>query len=75
MSDFVIYLRVSTDKQGEKGLGIEAQRAAVSAYITSKGGRAVKEVVEVESGRNPERKQLLEALEQCKRRKAVLLIG
>jgi DNA invertase Pin-like site-specific DNA recombinase len=75
VSDFVVYLRVSTDKQGEKGLGIEAQRAAVSAYLKTKGGIAVKEVVEVESGRDPERKQLLEAIKQCKRRKAVLLIA
>jgi DNA invertase Pin-like site-specific DNA recombinase len=75
MSDFVIYLRVSTDKQGEKGLGIEAQRSAVKAYIKNKGGKVVKEVVEVESGRNPERKQLTEALRQCQMRKAILLIA
>jgi DNA invertase Pin-like site-specific DNA recombinase len=75
MNDFVIYLRVSTDKQGEKGLGIEAQRSAVKAYIKNKGGKVVKEVVEVESGRNPERKQLAEALRQCQMRKAVLLIA
>ena len=38
MADFVTYYRVSTDKQGIKGLGMDAQREAVTRFI---GGRSL----------------------------------
>lgn len=44
---FVTYLRVSTDKQGRSGLGLEAQRAAVSAHAEAVQGCIVTEHVEV----------------------------
>lgn len=65
---FVSYLRVSTARQGESGLGLEAQRAAVGNYVKSLTGGAeiVREFVEVESGKRTDRPVLAEALRECK---------
>jgi len=70
---FVSYLRVSTDRQGRSGLGLEAQRAAVAGYVG--GGRLVAELVEVESGRRSDRPQLAEALVLCRAHRATLVIA
>jgi DNA invertase Pin-like site-specific DNA recombinase len=74
MVDFIAYCRVSTDKQGVTGLGMQAQRDAVCRYVRSRG-QIVAEFVEVESGRKVNRPQLRAAIEECRRRKAVLLIA
>jgi DNA invertase Pin-like site-specific DNA recombinase len=74
MQNFVVYLRVSTDRQGISGLGMDAQREAVSRYV-QKHGQIVGEYIEVESGRKADRPKLLAALEECRRRRAVLLIA
>jgi len=52
---YVSYLRVSTNRQGESGLGLEAQRAAVVNFVGSLNGQAeiVKEFVEVGRGSEP----------------------
>jgi DNA invertase Pin-like site-specific DNA recombinase len=70
----VTYLRVSTDRQGKSGLGLEAQRAAVLEYVATKGKIAA-EYVEVESGKKNERPQLARAMAEAKRIGAVLLIA
>lgn len=70
---FVAYYRVSTERQGQSGLGLEAQRQAVSGYIAGRGEAA--EYVEVESGRRSDRPQLAAALALCRRRRAVLVIA
>jgi len=72
---FVSYLRVSTDKQGRSGLGIEAQRAAVAAYLMGFGATPLAEFVEVESGKRDDRPQLARALAECRVRKATLIIA
>jgi DNA invertase Pin-like site-specific DNA recombinase len=72
---FVSYLRVSTDKQGRSGLGIEAQRAAVSSYLTGFGAARLAEFVEVESGKRDDRPELARALAECRVRKATLVIA
>ena len=63
---FMSYLRVSTDKQGRSGLGIEAQREAVASYLN--GGRCTlaAEYVETESGRRSDRPKLVAALSHAK---------
>jgi DNA invertase Pin-like site-specific DNA recombinase len=71
---FVTYLRVSTDRQGKSGLGLEAQRAAVMDHVTGKGEIAA-EYVEIESGKKNDRPQLARAMAEAKRVGAVLLIA
>lgn len=73
MQKFVSYLRVSTDRQGASGLGLEAQRAAVMQHIGS--GEMVAEFLEVESGRKDDRPQLQRALAEAKRKGAVLVVA
>jgi len=72
---FVAYYRVSTARQGKSGLGLDAQKAAVAAYVLGKGGNVASEFVEAESGKNNERPELQRALAEAKRLGAVLLIA
>lgn len=72
---FISYLRVSTDRQGVSGLGIEAQREAVQRYVACVGGNLLAEHVEVETGRSATRPILLKSISQCRRDRAVLLIA
>jgi len=60
MTRFVAYYRVSTDRQGQSGLGLEAQRTAVTQHIGA--AELVAEFTEVESGRKNDREQLALAL-------------
>ena len=71
---YVSYLRVSTPKQGENGLGVEAQREAVRRYLLSHHGEQIAEFVEVESGKRSDRPQLQAAMALAKKRKASLLV-
>lgn len=76
---FVAYYRVSTLKQGQSGLGLEAQRAAVLAYLNGSNGQLIGEFTEVETAKGVNalvrRPQLREALSLCKKRGAVLVIA
>lgn len=72
---FVGYCRVSTDKQGRSGLGLEAQEAAIRAHVAAAGGQLATIYVEVESGRRKDRPQLAKALAHAKRLKAALVIA
>jgi DNA invertase Pin-like site-specific DNA recombinase len=74
MAGFVTYYRVSTDKQGDSGLGLAAQREAVARHLGA--SVPVAEFTEVESGkRSLNRPQLLSALDMCRRKKAILVIA
>lgn len=75
MRRYVSYLRVSTQKQGFSGLGLEAQREAVDAFLRHAGGNVITEHVEVESGSKRSRPILSEALAQCRRDGAILIIA
>jgi DNA invertase Pin-like site-specific DNA recombinase len=72
---FVAYFRVSTDRQGKSGLGLEAQREAVLAYLDGGSWQLVGEFTEVESGKRSDRPQLAAALVACKKHKAKLVIA
>jgi DNA invertase Pin-like site-specific DNA recombinase len=72
---WVSYLRVSTDKQGESGLGLEAQRKAVADYLNGGKWALAAEYVEIESGKRSDRPQLAAALAACKKHKAKLVVA
>ena len=72
---FISYLRVSTDKQGCNGLGIEAQRKAVDDFLNGGNWCLVREFVEVESGKNGDRPKLTKALAYSKAIGATLVIA
>jgi len=71
---YVGYYRVSTDRQGRSGLGLEAQRAAVAGYLDG-DSTLLDTFTEVESGRRADRPELAKALDLCRRRKATLVIA
>jgi len=71
MANYVAYYRVSTDRQGQSGLGLEAQQAAVASYREN----IVAEFTEVESGKIDSRPQLAAALELCRKLDASILIA
>jgi DNA invertase Pin-like site-specific DNA recombinase len=71
---FVAYYRVSTDRQGASGLGLDAQRAAVARYVEGRG-EVVAEFQEIVSGRRDDRAELARALDACRELRAVLLIA
>ena len=56
---FVSYLRVSTKRQGDSGLGLEAQRAAVETWLNGGSWQLVEEHVEVESGKHDDNRPAL----------------
>ena len=72
---YVAYYRVSTDKQGINGYGMEAQREDVSQFVLSRGGQLADQFVEVESGAKTDRVQVWRAISECKRLKATLVIA
>lgn len=72
---FVAYHRVSTDRQGKSGLGLEAQRKAILDYLNGGSWELTAEFVEVESGKHSDRPQLAAALEACRKNKAKLVIA
>lgn len=73
---YVSYLRVSTARQGESGLGIDAQAAAVSSYVAQNPGEIMGAFVETESGKKASnRPELQAALELCRKTNAVLVIA
>lgn len=72
---FVAYHRVSTEKQGRFGLGLEAQKELVQAHLARTGGEFMEEFVEVESGAKADRPVLQEAIRKAKSCGATLLIA
>src|SRR5271157_2581194 len=73
--NFVSYLRVSTARQGQSGLGLEAQRKAVADYLNGGHWHLIQEFVEVESGKNNDRAELAKAMALCRLRNATLVIA
>lgn len=71
----VAYYRVSTKGQGESGLGLEGQEAAVAAYVRRTGCELIASYTEVESGKDNARPELHKALGHARRSKATLVIA
>ena len=72
---FVAYYRVSTDRQGQSGLGLDAQRKAIADYLNGGAWELVGEFTEVESGKKSERPELARAMDACRKHKARLVIA
>ena len=72
---FISDYRVSTDKQGKSGLGLDAQKAAVADRLNGGRWQIVGEFIEVESGKRTTRPQLDAAIAACKKQKAKLIVA
>lgn len=72
---FIAYYRVSTDRQGRSGLGLEAQQRAVEDFLNGGNWKLVDSFTEVESGRRASRPELARALAACRARRATLVIA
>lgn len=79
MSRAIAYLRVSTQKQGRSGLGLEAQRTAIARFCEAEGWEVAEELVEVESGKGADaissRPILAEALTKAKKLKLPIVVA
>src|ERR1700757_4487704 len=72
---FVAYCRVSTNKQGRSGLGLDAQRKAVADYLDGGKWELVGEFTEIETGKRADRPELERAIAACKKHRARLIIA
>ena len=72
---FIAYHRVSTDRQGSSGLGLEAQQKAVMDYLNGGDWQLLDALTEIESGKRSDRPELAKALAECRRHKATLVIA
>ena len=71
----VTYIRVSTDKQGRSGLGLEAQQSAIDAFTAAHAAHTIASFTEVETGRNNDRPELAKALKTARIHGATLIIA
>ena len=75
MKKFVVYIRVSTKKQGASGLGLEAQQKICGEFIKNHDGEKVAEYKDVESGTHRDRKGLADSVAYCKKNNCALVIA
>lgn len=71
---YCTYIRVSTLKQSNVGLGMDAQREMCERFVSARGGEICKEFSDVESGKSRTRKGLWDAIEFCKANDVPLVI-
>ncbi len=77
MNKFVVYRRVSTQKQGESGLGLEAQDRDINLYLENYAGdyQVIETFTDVASGADSDRPELQKAVQLAKKRRAILLVA
>jgi DNA invertase Pin-like site-specific DNA recombinase len=79
MSPLVAYYRVSSQKQGRSGLGLEAQRKAVAAFASAEGFEIIAQYTEIETGKGADaldrRPELKAALKAAKKAKASVAVA
>jgi len=79
MKQVLAYIRVSTARQGKSGLGLDAQREAVTRFAQAEGFEIVGEYVEVETGKGHDvldkRPQLKAALDEARQIKAPVIVA
>lgn len=75
MKNYAIYIRVSTTRQGESGLGLESQLANCERFIRQEGGAKTKVFKDVDSGRNRARPGLWAAINHCEKTGDSLVIA
>ncbi len=73
MTDYVVYYRVSTQRQGRSGLGLDAQRAMVESFL-SPTDSVIQEFTEIQSGAKDNREQLQKCIALVKKTRSKLLI-
>ena len=74
-TNYILYFRVSTQRQGQSGLGLDAQRKSVSDYLNGKEHNIIDEVTEVESGKKSNRPKLQAAIDLCTATNSTLLVA
>lgn len=72
---YVAYYRVSTQKQGQSGLGLDAQRQATQEFLSQYGGEVIDEFVEVESGKRADRPEFIKAADYAELANATVLVA
>jgi DNA invertase Pin-like site-specific DNA recombinase len=72
---FVAYYRVSTERQGRSGLGLEAQQTSVRDYLNGGSWSLIAELTEIETGKKAQRPELERALALCRKQRAKLVIA
>ena len=78
MKQFVLYFRVSTRRQGDSGLGLDAQRRDINLYLETYAEvpfEVLAEFTDVKSGRDDERPELWKAIELAERTGATLVVA
>jgi DNA invertase Pin-like site-specific DNA recombinase len=79
VTGIISYMRVSTQKQGRSGLGLEAQRAAIARFAASEGREITAEFIEVETGKGADaldrRPELAAALKLAKKAKCEVVVA
>lgn len=73
MTDYVVYYRVSTTRQGQSGLGLDGQRTMVENFLKP-SDTVIEEFTEIQSGKKDNREKLQQALRLVKRKRSKLLI-
>ena len=72
---YVPYYRVSTQRQGQSGLGLQGQQREIEKYTEAHPGQVLESFTEIESGKNNQRPQIARAIAYAKQHGAVLLIA